>query len=44
MKNLSYFGTVNPKSKKCYNLKAPKTMTLTSIAARDRICPRLQAA
>jgi hypothetical protein len=24
MRNLSYFGTVNPESKKCYNLTAPK--------------------
>ena len=23
MRNLSYFGTVNPESKKCYNLTAP---------------------
>ena len=24
MRDLSYFGTVNPESKKCYNLTAPK--------------------
>lgn len=28
MRNLSYFGTVNPESKKCYNLRAPKWMKL----------------
>jgi len=26
MRNLSYFGTVNPESKKCYNLRAPREM------------------
>ena len=25
MRNLSYFGTVNPESKKCYNLTAAET-------------------
>ena len=28
MRNLSYFGTVNPESKKCYNLTAPKQVSL----------------
>jgi len=43
MRNLSYFGTVNPESKKCYNLTAANALNLKPRAATARtnkVCSR----
>jgi hypothetical protein len=47
MRNLSYFGTVNPESKKCYNLTAANALNLTPRAATARtnkVCSRFRTA
>jgi hypothetical protein len=47
MRNLSYFGTVNPESKKCYNLTASNGVSLKPRAATARankVCSRFRTA
>jgi hypothetical protein len=47
MRNLSYFGTVNPESKKCYNLTAANALNLkpgAATARTNKVCSRFRKA
>jgi hypothetical protein len=46
MRNLSYFGTVNPESKKCYNLTAANRNKpeAESCNCANKVCSRFRTA